>query len=63
MKFRYNGDEMSEVFGLQWIKGTVHDVTDAHAIKKLSHHHMFAVVEQAETKPGKAKKPGAEAAE
>lgn len=59
MKFRYVGDEYTEWFGLKWMTGTEHDVTDEHAIRKLSGSALFAKVEAApvaETVPS-AQKP------
>jgi hypothetical protein len=41
MKFRYVGEEYSEWFGFKWMTGTEHDVTDEHAIKKLSGSVLF----------------------
>lgn len=62
MKFRYTGREMTEVFGLQWGTNTVHDVTDAHAIKKLTHNQFFELVDgpnEASELPREAKLPQA----
>ena len=44
MQFKYAGEEPCEVFGLSWSKGTSHNVTDDHAIRKLKHHHLFEEV-------------------
>lgn len=44
MKFKFIGTQYSEVFGLQWRPGDTHDVTDAHAIGKLTTHPMFQAV-------------------
>lgn len=41
MKFRYVGEEYTEWFGFKWMTGTEHDVTDEHAIKKLSGSVLF----------------------
>lgn len=45
MKFRFVGEQPSEVFGFKWYPGTEHDVTDAHAIGKLKINCFFEVVE------------------
>ena len=62
MKFKYLGDEYTEWFGFKWITGMVHDVTDAHAIKKLSGSVLFEALEgsPAETPPNEPekRKPG-----
>jgi hypothetical protein len=47
MRFKFIGSEHSEVFGFQWMTGTVHDVTDEHAIRKLSHNALFEAVDAA----------------
>jgi hypothetical protein len=47
MRFKFIGSEHSEVFGFQWMTGTVHDVTDEHAIRKLSHNALFEAVDGA----------------
>lgn len=44
MQFRYIGEEYSEIFGFKWMSGTVHDVTDEHAVKKLSGSALFEAV-------------------
>lgn len=44
MKFRYVGEEYTEWFGFKWMTGTEHDVTDAHAIGKLSNSVLFEKV-------------------
>lgn len=44
MKFRYVGEEYTEWFGFKWMTGTVHDVTDEHAVKKLSGSAHFEKV-------------------
>jgi hypothetical protein len=44
MKFRYVGEEYTEWFGFKWMTGTEHDVTDAHAIGKLSNSVLFVKV-------------------
>lgn len=42
MKFRYIGaTPLPQCFGFDWLPGTVHEVTDAHAIKKLGRNPMF----------------------
>lgn len=58
MQFKYVGEEPCEVFGLSWLPGQTHDVADEHAIRKLTHHHLFeAVGSQApKTVKGKAAK-------
>ena len=53
MQFKYAGEEPCEVFGLSWSKGTSHNVTDDHAIRKLKHHHLF---EEVKGKAAKAEK-------
>lgn len=58
MKFKYVGEEYTEWFGHKWMTGTVHDVTDEHAVKKLSGSVLFEKVGEA-PKP-KAKKPNAD---
>lgn len=61
MKFKYLGDEYTEWFGFKWITGMIHDVTDAHAIKKISNSVLFeaveAPIEAAPSEPEK-RKPG-----
>jgi hypothetical protein len=44
MKFRYVGDAYTEWFGFKWMTGTEHDVTDPHAIGKLSNSVLFEKV-------------------
>ena len=53
MKFKYNGDkkDMKGVFGLDFSKGKVVEVTDSHAIEKLSNNSHFDVVKK--RKPNK----------
>lgn len=41
MKFRFIGEETSDLYGFKWHPGTTHDVEDAHAVKKLTNHPMF----------------------
>jgi hypothetical protein len=63
MKFRFIGDEPSLFFEFQWVKGVVHDVTDPHAIGKLSNSVLFEKVdgdsfdEAAESKPRRGRPP------
>ncbi len=39
MKFRYKGDvHLENLLGFDWDHGTVHDVTDAYAIRKLTNN-------------------------
>lgn len=45
MKFKYIGDEYTEWFGFKWMQGTEHDVTDEHAIKKLSGSALFEALQ------------------
>lgn len=47
MKFKFVGAEPSEFFGFFWSCGVVHDVTDDHAIRKLSNSVLFEAVESA----------------
>lgn len=56
MKFRYIGKEPTEWFGHQWIAGTEHDITDEHAMRKLTGSVLF---EKAGEKQAKAGKPAA----
>lgn len=49
MKFKYIGDEITEWFGLKWLPNEAHDVTDAHAIGKLTNSALFEVVSDAVT--------------
>lgn len=59
MKFRFTGHEPSDLYGFKWFPGTVHEVEDAHAVKKLSNHPMFEVADGAkETAQRFAPKPG-----
>jgi hypothetical protein len=53
MKFKFIGEEPSEFMGFRWFPGTEHDVTDAHAIKKLSNSVLFEKLDDApaEDKP------------
>jgi len=53
MKFRYIGKEHSTFMGFEWIKGTVHDVTDPHAIGKLSNSVLFEKADGPAAKGGK----------
>jgi hypothetical protein len=57
MKFRYVGEEYTEWFGFKWMTGTEHDVTDAHAIGKLSNSVLFEKV-GAETVSDEPKRKG-----
>lgn len=61
MKYRYVGDEYTEWFGFKWMTGTEHDVTDEHAVKKLSNSVLFERVggEAAEPKKRGGGKPKA----
>jgi len=54
MKFRYIGEEYTEFFGFKWMHGTEHDVTDAHAVNKLSNSVLFEKVDSEVMR----KKPG-----
>lgn len=59
MKFRFIGEEPSEFMGFKWFPGTEHDVTDAHAIKKLGNSVLFEKLEEPaapEVKPQGKKK-------
>jgi hypothetical protein len=47
MQFKFIGTEPSEFFGFHWYPGVVHDVTDAHAIGKLSNSVLFEKFETA----------------
>lgn len=47
MRFRYVGEEYTEWFGLKWMTGTEHDVTDEHAVSKLKNSVLFQAVEAA----------------
>lgn len=62
MKFRYTGEEYTEWFGFKWKTGDVHDVTDEHAVKKLSGSALFEKLDKAEPKNPRSKtKPIADA--
>jgi hypothetical protein len=51
MKFRYIGEEYSEIFGFKWATGMVHDVEDAHAVTKLSRMtNLFELAADGEAK-------------
>ena len=50
MKFRYIGADQTEWFGFEWHEGQVHDVTDEHAIRKLTNSVLFERVEE-QSKP------------
>lgn len=50
-RFRFIGEEPSDVFGLSWINGAEHEVTDAHAVKKLTHNCFFETVESSSSLP------------
>ena len=64
MKFRYVGEEYTEWFGFKWMTGTVHDVTDEHAVKKLSGRAHFEKVEGEEPKKTQGgRRPRAQAPE
>lgn len=47
MKFRYIGEAYTEWFGFKWMTGTEHDVTDEHAVRKLTGSVLFEKVEEA----------------
>jgi hypothetical protein len=51
MKFRYIGEEYSEIFGFKWVTGVVHDVEDAHAVTKLSRMTTLFAAADAFTDP------------
>lgn len=57
MIFRFIGQEMSEIFGFKWFPGTEHDVTDEHAIKKLTGSALFDGVSEAEPVKNKGGRP------
>jgi len=64
MKFRYLGtehDPSTTFMGFDWVKGQIHDVTDPHAIKKLSGSVLFEKVE-GDAKDKAPKKPAEKAA-
>ncbi len=44
MRFRFIGDEPSDLYGFKWAKGVSHDVTDEHSIRKLSGSILFEKV-------------------
>lgn len=56
MKFKYVGEEYTEWFGFKWMQGTEHDVTDEHAIKKLSGSALFEAVAAPVAAPAPAPK-------
>lgn len=56
MKFKFIGSEPSEFMGFQWYPGTEHDVTDEHAVRKLSGSILFESLGGSDEP--KAKKPG-----
>lgn len=58
MQFRYIGTEHSVFMGHEWINGLVHDVTDPHAIAKLSNSVLFEKVDGEKAEPEPVKKPG-----
>lgn len=60
MQFKYVGEEPCEVFGLSWTPGQTHGVSDEHAIRKLSHNHLFEAVGGQAPKAGKGKAAKAE---
>ena len=61
MKVMYTGPEIAvEVFGTVFPRGMAVDVTDAHALAKLSKHPEFAVDGAPKPEPKKADKPKAE---
>lgn len=46
MKFRFTGSTpLLSCFGFDWLPGAEHDVTDAHAIRKLGNNPMFAAAD------------------
>ncbi|CCB64472.1 hypothetical protein [Hyphomicrobium sp. MC1] len=53
MKFKFIGEEQSEFMGFKWYPGTEHDVTDPHAVNKLSNSILF---EKLGEKPGRKAK-------
>ena len=61
MRFRYIGEEPATFMGFQWIKGVEHDVTDEHAIKKLSGSCLFEKVGETPKRPGRKPADKAEA--
>ena len=44
MKFRFIGEEPSFFFGFHWAPGVVHDVSDPHAVRKLTNSVLFEAV-------------------
>jgi hypothetical protein len=56
MKFKFIGREPSEFMGFEWFPGTEHDVTDEHAIKKLSNSILFEKAGKSAGEPKKASK-------
>lgn len=46
MNFKYIGDEITEWFGFKWLPNGEHDVTDAHAIGKLTNSVIFEAVRE-----------------
>lgn len=57
MKFKFVGTEPSDFMGFQWYPGTEHDVTDEHAIKKLSNSILFEKDASETPKKQAGKKP------
>ncbi len=57
MKFKFIGTEPSDFMGFQWYPGTEHDVTDEHAVKKLSGSVLFECVSGAEPVKNKGGRP------
>ncbi len=59
MKFKFIGTEPSEFMGFQWYPGTEHDVTDEHAVRKLSNSVLFEKLGEDDKpkKPGKKSQP------
>ncbi|PPD07137.1 MAG: hypothetical protein CTY28_10165 [Hyphomicrobium sp.] len=51
MQFKFVGEDPSDAFGFMWYPGTVHDVTDDHAIRKLSNSVYFEAVGSPEPAP------------
>ena len=49
MKFMYIGEGVTEAFGIRFKAGASVEVTDAHAIRKLKHNHLFTHNEEPET--------------
>jgi len=48
MKFRFIGEEASEIFGFKWFPGTEHDVNDPHAVGKLKASVLFEEVKDSQ---------------